>query len=310
MARRLRIEYPGALHHVINRGNYRRDLFESDGAAGAFLRTLFEAAGKFGWKVHAYVLMRNHFHLAVETPEPTLGEGMHWLQSTMSIRFNRMRSENGHLFQGRYKALLIEDDPALARVVDYIHLNPVRAKLVEPDQLTAYSWSSLTALIRGQRPEALVAQDWLRARGGWHDDQQGLLAYRDYLQALAHDEAAWEREGLVGLSRGWAIGTEAWRKALAKEHGQMALSTGLARDEIGDLRRANWTASLERNLTGLGKKAEDLITKPRKQNWKIALARVIREDSGASIAWLADCLQLGGPATLRGYLHQAKRETN
>ena len=82
MARRLRIEYPGAMHHVINRGNYRRDLFENVGAAEAFLRTLHEAAGKFGWKLHAYVLMRNHFHLAVETPEPTLGEGMHWLQSS------------------------------------------------------------------------------------------------------------------------------------------------------------------------------------------------------------------------------------
>jgi putative transposase len=310
VARRLRIEYPGALHHVINRGNYRRDLFEGDGTAEAFLRTLFEAAGKFAWKVHGYVLMRNHYHLAVETPEPTLGEGMHWLQSTMATRFNRMRSENGHLFQGRYKALLIEDNPALARVVDYIHLNPVRAKLVEPDQLIDFPWSSLTTLIRGQRPESLVAQDWLRARGGWHDDEQGLLAYRDYLQALARDEAAWEREGLVGLSRGWAIGTDAWRKALAKEHGQMALSTGLAREEIVGLRQASWAASLERNLIGLGKKNEDLTTKPRKQDWKIALAHAIREETGASIAWLADNLQLGGPASLRGYLHQAKRESN
>ena len=76
MARRLRIEYAGALHHVINRGNYRRDLFESERAGDAFLRTLFEAAGKFGWKIDAYVLMLNHFHLVVETPEPTLGEGM------------------------------------------------------------------------------------------------------------------------------------------------------------------------------------------------------------------------------------------
>ena len=119
MARRLRIEYPGALQHVINRGNYRRDLFENVGAAEAFLRVLFEAADKFGWWVHAYVLMRNHFHLAIETPQPNLGDGMHWLQTTMSPRVNRLRKEHGHLFQGRYKSLVIEDVAALGRVGDY-----------------------------------------------------------------------------------------------------------------------------------------------------------------------------------------------
>lgn len=77
MARRLRIEYPGALYHVINRGNYRRDLFQSTGAAEAFLETLFEAAGRYRWRIHAYVLIRNHYHVARETPEPNLIDGMH-----------------------------------------------------------------------------------------------------------------------------------------------------------------------------------------------------------------------------------------
>ena len=101
MPRRLRMEQEGGLYHVINRGNYRRDLFETVGSAEAFLETLFEAAGRWRWRVHAYVLMRNHFHLAIETLEPTLGEGMHWLQSTLATRFNRFRQESGHLFQGR-----------------------------------------------------------------------------------------------------------------------------------------------------------------------------------------------------------------
>ena len=169
MARRLRIEYPGALHHVINCGSYRRDLFDSVGAAEAFLVTLFQAADKFGWRVHAYVLMPNHFHLAVETPEPNLGEGMHWLQSSMATRFNRLRRESGHLFQGRYQALLIENVAALTRVVNYIHLNPVRAKIVPPEQVAGFRWSSLAALLKGPRPTALKAQDWLRGRaeGVW-----------------------------------------------------------------------------------------------------------------------------------------------
>ena len=187
MARRLRIEYAGALHHVINRGNYRRDLFESEGAGDAFLRTLFEAAGKFGWKIHAYVLMLNHFHLVVETPEPTLGEGMHWLQSTIATRFNRLRSESGHLFQGRYKAMLIENSAALARVVDYGHLNQVRAKVILPEQVEEYRWSSLSALLKGARQPALTAVEGLMARGGWADDEQGLRCYAEYLCDLAQD---------------------------------------------------------------------------------------------------------------------------
>jgi hypothetical protein len=82
MARLLRLEYAGACYHVVNRGNYRRDVFAEDGARKAFEQTLFEAAERFGWLLHAFVIMRNHFHLGVETPEPNLGDGMRWLQVT------------------------------------------------------------------------------------------------------------------------------------------------------------------------------------------------------------------------------------
>jgi len=126
MARKLRIEYEGALYHVLNRGNYRRDLFETVGAAKAFLAVLEEGSAMFNWRVHAYVLMRNHYHLALETPLPNLVEGMHWLQGTIATRFNRFRQEQGHLFQGRYHAILLEDRSVLSRVVDYVHLNPVQ----------------------------------------------------------------------------------------------------------------------------------------------------------------------------------------
>lgn len=305
MARRLRIEYPGAMHHVINRGNYRRDLFESVGAAEAFLVTLFQAADKFGWRVHAYVLMRNHFHLAVETTEPTLGEGMHWLQSSMATRFNRLRSESGHLFQGRYQALLIEDTNALARVVDYIHLNPVRAKIVIPEQVAGYRWSSLAALLKGPRPPALTAKDWLTAIGDWPDHAAGHRAYAAHLLELARDEAAWTREGLVGLGKGWAIGSLAWRRALAKQHAARALSTGLPRAERRELREASWQASLAGGLSESGKSPSDIKTKPLKQPWKIDLALRVRRQSGASISWLAENLHLGAAATLRVYLHHA-----
>ncbi len=105
MPRKLRLEYPGACYHVINRGNYRADIFRTEGTKAAFEACLFEACSKSDWVLHAYVLMSNHYHLAVETPAGNLVAGMHWLQATFANRFNRLRGERGHLFQGRYKAL-------------------------------------------------------------------------------------------------------------------------------------------------------------------------------------------------------------
>ena len=142
MARKLRLEYPGACYHVINRGNYRRWVFEEDGAKTAFEACLFDACERNGWVLHAFVVMGNHYHLALETPEGNLARGMQWLQSTFANRFNKLRDERGHLFQGRFKALLVEEGEALGQVCHYIHLNPVRAKIVTPEQLGDYRFGS------------------------------------------------------------------------------------------------------------------------------------------------------------------------
>ena len=99
------MEFPGAIYHVLNRGNYRQDLFETAGAAQAFVDCLWEVCEQAKWKLHAYCLMKNHYHLAIETPNGNLVEGVHWLQSTYGNRFNRFRNEHGRAFQGRYKAI-------------------------------------------------------------------------------------------------------------------------------------------------------------------------------------------------------------
>ena len=110
MPRKQRIEYPGAIYHVISRGNYRKELFLKKRTGEAFERCLFETVERCRWKLHAYIIMSNHYHLAVETPEPNLVVGMKWLQSTFATRFNRLRKERGHVFQGRYKSILIGDE--------------------------------------------------------------------------------------------------------------------------------------------------------------------------------------------------------
>ena len=301
MTRKLRIQYPGAIYHVINRGNYRRDVFESVGAAQAFLRVLGEGNALYGWRLHAYVVMRNHFHLAVETPEPNLVEGMHWLQSTFATRFNRLRRESGHLFQGRYRALLIENSESLRRVVDYIHLNPVRAGLVEPEGVRNFRWSSLRAFIKNERLTGLVAEDWLHPGEGWP-------LYLERLTALAKDQARQRELGFESFSRGWAIGTAGWRKALAQEFSQLALSPGLCAEESRAVREARWEHEVKEALRALRRTEGDLLTSGKTAGWKVELALSVRRNSGARIAWLAHRLHLGSPDTARCQLSLARRK--
>ena len=111
MARKPRLEFAGAIYHVISRGNCRKELFD-EGSAKLFEKTLFEVCRKCEWFLHAYVIMNNHYYLAVETPEGNLVEGMRWLQGTFGIRFNALRDERGHVFQSRYKSLVIEGGEA------------------------------------------------------------------------------------------------------------------------------------------------------------------------------------------------------
>src|SRR5438132_8198755 len=108
MPRKLRVEYPGAIYHVMSRGDRREDIYLNDVDRHDFLKTLAEACEKTGWQVHAYCLMRNHFHLVIETPQPNLVGGMQWLPGTYTSRFNRRHKEFGHLFSGRYKAIVVE----------------------------------------------------------------------------------------------------------------------------------------------------------------------------------------------------------
>src|SRR5882762_8095307 len=143
--RKLRIEYSGAIYHVMNRGNRREDIFIDDQDRRKFLTTLEEACQKTGWQVHAYCLMRNHFHLVLETPNGNLVDGMRWFLSAYTIRLNHRQKLFGHVFSGRYKALVVDGsgNGYLRTACDYVHLNPVRAKLLGPEQLLReFTWSS------------------------------------------------------------------------------------------------------------------------------------------------------------------------
>ena len=298
MPRRIRIQYPGALYHVLNRGNYRRDVFETEGAAKSFESTLGDTCRGHGWIVHAFAIMRNQFHLALETPEPNLVDGMHWLQSAYSTRFNRYRSENGHVFQGRYQSLLIEDDTALLRVVDYLPLNPVRAGIVPAERILQFPSSSLPRFVIGPRPPWLSAGRTL-AELALDDSGPGWASYLDHLRSLAGDKERQEELGFARLSRGWAIGTDGWRRALACEYAHLALTPDLSRTEITELKEARWRGVLREVLMRHSKSADDILHDEKGASWKIAAARQLRREAGAPYRWIAQALNSITPAALR-----------
>ena len=245
MPRSLRIEFPGALYHVMARGNHRQDIFLSDLDREAFLRTLAQACDRTGWRVLAWVLMSNHYHLALETPEPNLVSGMTWFQTTYTRRFNSRHGKWGHLFGDRYKAILVESDPVsdrrptvnrppeyLRTLIDYIHLNPVRAGMIAPERnqsLLDYPWSSVAkgyALPPSRRPS------WLDAGRGLGlvdcpDRSHGRRRYVERLDRRAAAEEAHrcglpESEVELGaaraagpsLRRGWYWGSDRFRERM------------------------------------------------------------------------------------------------
>ncbi len=297
MPRRLRLEFPGAAYHVINRGNYRGDVFATEGAKAAFEDALFDACARQRWFLHAFVVMRNHFHLAVETPEGNLVTGMQWLQATFANRFNRLRDERGHLFQGRYKALVIERETALGAVCDYLHLNPVRAGVVPADRLDEYRHSSYWYLCRpGRRPGFLHPETALWEAGGLSDDCRGWKAYAEHLAWQAAEGPAGSGRAYVSLSRGWLLGSAEFRKVLVSQHDLVADSRAWRKEGAREIQAVRWESRLQQALRVLGRTEGDLDHGPKSARWKVALATYLKEISSASNPWLAERLGFGRPA--------------
>jgi REP element-mobilizing transposase RayT len=156
MARPLRFEYKGALYHVHARGNERRKIFFTDADYNKFKEYVAGAIEKYHCLVHCYVLMNNHYHLIIETPEANISRVMHYISGSYTTYINTKRGRNGHLFQGRYKSILVAKDSYLMELSRYIHLNPVRARMVEKPE--EYAYSSYNSYITG-KPEKIVTTD-------------------------------------------------------------------------------------------------------------------------------------------------------
>ena len=191
MARPLRICLPGGVYHVISRGNARQRVYRDEFDRLSYLTTLGQTVDRFGWLCHAYCLMDNHYHLVVETPQPNLPRGMRHLNGLYAQRFNRRHRRCGHLFQARYRSILIERESHLLEVCRYAVLNPLRAGIcAKPD---AYLWSSYLATAGIVPAPAFLCTDWLLGQFGRHRGR-AQSSYRAFVAGGSTQE--WEAQAL------------------------------------------------------------------------------------------------------------------
>ncbi|TMA10718.1 MAG: addiction module toxin RelE [Deltaproteobacteria bacterium] len=164
MARPLRVEFDGAIYHVTSRGNAREDIFDDDGDRKMFLEVLGKVVNRFNWLCHAYCLMDNHYHMVIETPQANLSKGMRQLNGLYTQVYNRRHRTVGHLFQGRYKAVLIQKESHLLEVCRYVVLNPVRAKATR--RVEQWKWSSYGGTAGLGKSPPWLAVDWVLSQFG------------------------------------------------------------------------------------------------------------------------------------------------
>jgi len=330
MARQRRIEYGGAIYHVLARGDRREAIFLEDEDRKMFLETLGEACGQTGWKVHAWVLMDNHYHLVIETPEANLVDGMKWLQVTYTRRFNSRHKLWGHVFGGRYKSILCEDDSGgssehsyFLSLIDYVHLNPYRAGLVDPQKakgLLTYPWCSLIqtyGVPQRKRKPWSTAEKVLHLFGG-RDDAKTRRKYIGHLEKLCHQSEE-DRAGISlpekqtlnsTLQRGWYWGSQSFQDSLLKRlkskgspNQRTYRSSGIDK-EHGDRQAQKILKHYLKAAKLTGKK---LSTTPGSLPEKVFIAREIKRNTTVSLSWLAEHLHMKSPANVSQQIKRLNR---
>ena len=189
MARPLRLEFEGAVYHITSRGNALDAIFFADNDREELLKILGKVTERYGWICHAYCWMSNHYHLLIETPDANLSQGMRQLNGIYTQWINRQYSRTGHIFQGRFKSILVQKESHLLEVARYIVLNPVRAKIVRNPR--DWQWSSYRATAGEEEVPGFLTVDWLLRQFG-SDISRAIQAYREFVQQ-GRDVSIWDQ---------------------------------------------------------------------------------------------------------------------
>ena len=279
MTRPLRIEYPGAFYHVINRGHRQEPIVRDSRDRERFLHDLERMAGQFHVLIHGYCLMTNHYHVILETPAGNLSRAVQWLNVSYATYFNRRHECVGHLFQGRFKAILVDAGTYLEALSRYVHLNPVRAGLAS--RAGDYEWSSCRYFVGAGRIPPWLEVDRILAGFG----RTKRVAQRRYAAYLSEPEATNPFDEVVGGSLLGAKPFLQWVK-------DTFLSARRADPEIPDLKilapRPSWEAIVRAVTEALRVSRVQILTRGRKRNHARDIAIYLsRELSGLS------CQELG-----------------
>ena len=307
MARKLRIQFPGAIYHLMSRGDRREEIFRDDSDRESFLQTLADTCAKTSWQVQAFCLMPNHFHLVVETPQPNLVAGMKWFLGTYTARFNRRHKLSGHVFAGRYKSLVVGGEGGYLRTVcDYVHLNPVRAMLLAAEApLRSYRWSSFPMFVATgeERP------DWLRVErlfGECGIPKDSAAGRREFERRLESRRAEDTAEVFQEVRSGWCYGDDEFRQELlAQVEGEAkkyhygaelneAAEVKARRIISEELRRAVWTES-------------ELVKRRKGDPVKLEIARRLQSETTVTLQWIAEQLRMGTRSHLSHLLYWNRR---
>jgi REP element-mobilizing transposase RayT len=305
MARKLLVQYPGAIYHVMSRGDRREPIFLDDDDRVLFLKTLAEACAKTDYEVHAWCLLKNHFHLVIETPKANLVAGMKWFLGTYTSRFNRRHKLFGHLFSGRYKALVVDGsgNGYLKTVCDYVHLNPLRAKLLKPKaRLRDYGWSSYGEYLKaaGKRPAWLRVDRLLGEWGIAKDSVAGRARFEEAMESRRTEALDFKP-----IRRGWCFGSPEFRQELLA-----AVDESSAGRVRGEERRESDGAKAERllheELERRHWSVKDLSQRRKGDGEKVAIAGRLRAETTMNWKWIAQKLSMGSTA----YAADCVRQTN
>ena len=327
MPRSLRIQAPGAYYHVMARGNQGQAIVFDDADRRFFVDALSQACAMTGWRMQAWVLLRNHYHLFLQTPEPNLVAGMAWLQNTLTRRYNVRHQPVGRLFGDRYKAVLVEgtDPYHYQTLVDYIHLNPVRSRLIRPKagkSVLDYRWSSLAtgyALPPKQRPSWLDAASGLKA----FNLEDNAVGRRQMLKrldrrALSEDTTNCGVPPLPAeadarsshLRRGWFWGTPAFGAAmrkLATKPGKKASPKSRSHQGAAhsEQQAVTW---LKQGLQAVGLKPAEVANLKGSDARKLLLADLLWRHTTVSQEWLAEKLAMKSAANVSQQLRRLDRK--